>query len=84
MNKTFRAVLAFAAVASLGACAPAMNLAVTSPGCGPDTPWTRHSRTSVHAVTQRIQRVQAQYRMGFRYEQRNPGAWRSAATGECR
>ena len=84
MPKRMMAAVAVLAVASLGACAPTMRVAVVSPSCGPHQPWTTHSRDNMTSAMQRLQRLQAQYRAGFRYEQRTQSSWRAAATGECR
>lgn len=84
MRKMVQAALVAGAVASLGACAPGASFSVAGPGCSGYAPWTQHSRVSLHANTQRLQRIQAPFQAGYRYQQANPNTWRRAATGECR
>ncbi|HEX8210945.1 MAG TPA: hypothetical protein VF584_12285 [Longimicrobium sp.] len=84
MRKMVLAGFVAGAVASLGACAPAMHLAVASPSCTAATPWTTHSRMNINTVALRVQRTSARYTAGYRYERRNPDKWRQIADGECR
>jgi len=84
MRKMASVALALGAVASLGACVPGASFSVASPGCSGYAPWTQHSRTSIHTSTQRLQRFQARYSAGYRYQQANTNTWRQASTGECR
>jgi hypothetical protein len=84
MRKMVEAGIVAAAVATLGACAPAMQLSVASPSCTARTPWTTHSRMNINTVALRVQRTSARYSAGYRYERANPNSWRQIADGECR
>ncbi len=84
MRKMASVALALGAVASLGACAPGASFSIASPGCNTYTPWTQHSRMSLHNNTARLQRFQARYQVGYSYTRANPATWRQASTGECR
>jgi hypothetical protein len=84
MRKMVQAGIVAAAVATLGACAPAMQLEVASPSCTARTPWTTYSRMNINTVALRVQRTSARYSAGYRYERLNPDKWRQIADGECR
>lgn len=84
MRKMVLAGFVAAAAASLGACAPAMQLEVASPSCTARTPWTTHSRMNINTVALRVQRTSARYSGAYRYERLNPNNWRQIADGECR
>ncbi len=84
MRKMVQAGIVAAAVASLGACAPAMHIAVASPSCTAATPWTTHSRMNINTVALRVQRTSTRSSGAYRYQRANTENWRGIADGECR
>ncbi len=66
MRKMVVGGIVAAAVASLGACAPAMHFSVASPSCSAAAPWTAHSRMNINTHVLRVQRTSARYSAGYR------------------
>ena len=84
MRKMVLGGIVAAAVASLGACAPAMHFSVANPNCSAAAPWTAHSRMNINTHALRVQRVSARYSAGYQYQRATPDNWRTIADGECR
>lgn len=79
-------ILGLAALASLGACAPMMQMGpqfeVRSGNCAAPQRAALH-RTQVMATQQKINAIQARYTMGARMAPVNPQSWKRIASGEC-